>query len=223
MADIKTLKDNKTQVLPRTTLAAVMNDNGEPIENDISSISVPVESTANTLNTVNGTPADNVTQSLTELQNIKNDLKAAINGSGNTVGDIFVNYSTAVADGRAGIASAITEKGVQTPSDAPFDILEANVRAIKTGVETVSGKFLGSMTDFYYFDGDSAQSVGGSPFESRDVAKGSVVFITRDENSPASFVCSGGNLLFEFDKTGMTDGFIRVVEVTENNFSIGFL
>lgn len=222
MADIKTLKDNKTQVLPRTTSAAVMNDNGEPVENDINSISAPVESTANTLNTVNGTLADNVTQSLTELQNIKNDLKAAINGSGNTVGDIFVNYSTAVADGRAGIASAITEKGVQTPSDAPFDVLEANVRAIKTGVETVSGNFLNSIAKFYYFDGDSAQLVNGALFESKDVAKGSIVFIIMGRE-PVSFTCSGGKLLFEDDTSSIRYGHIRVVEVLEDGFSIGFM
>lgn len=65
------------------------------------------------------------------LMGIKADLKAAINGSGSTVGDVFADYPPAVSNGRAGIAAAITEKGVQTPADAPFDVLQANVRAIQ--------------------------------------------------------------------------------------------
>lgn len=96
MADIKTLKDNETRVLPRTTSAAVMNDNGEPIENDINSISAPAESAANTLNVVTGTSADNVAQSIAELQNIKSDLKAALAEKGQTVGDMFSTYPAAV-------------------------------------------------------------------------------------------------------------------------------
>lgn len=66
------------------------------------------------------------------LSGIKADLKAAINGSGSTVGDVFADYPPAVSNGRAGIAAAITEKGVQTPADAPFDVLQANVRAISS-------------------------------------------------------------------------------------------
>lgn len=117
------------------------------------------------------------------------------------------------------LKAALAEKG-QTVGDV-FSTYPAAVRAIKTGVETVSGNFLGGTAKFYYFDGDFAQLATGSAFESRDVAKGSIVFITRDR-SPASFVCSGGNLLFELDTTDLDYGFIRVVEVTENNFSIGF-
>jgi len=74
------------------------------------------------------------------LAGIKADMKSAINGSGSTVGDVFADYPPAVSNGRAGIAAAITEKGVQTPADAPFDVLQANVRAIPSGSygETVS-------------------------------------------------------------------------------------
>lgn len=96
MADIKTLKDNETRVLPRTTSAAIMNDNGEPIENDINSISAPVESAMNTLNTVTGTSVDDVAQSLAELQNIKKELKTAISEKGQDVGDVFSTYPAAV-------------------------------------------------------------------------------------------------------------------------------
>ena len=70
---------------------------------------------------------------IAHLEQIKTAMKAAINGSGSTVVDKFADYPPAVTNGRAGIAAAITEKGVQTSSDAPFDVLEANVRAIETG------------------------------------------------------------------------------------------
>ena len=74
-----------------------------------------------------GTTADK----LAKLLSTRRAMKDAINGSGSTVGDVFADYPPAVTNGRAGIASATTEKGVQTPADAPFDVLEANVRAIK--------------------------------------------------------------------------------------------
>lgn len=102
MADIKTLKDNETRVLPRTTSAAIMNDNGEPIENDINSISAPVESAMNTLNTVTGTSVDDVAQSLAELQNIKKELKTAISEKGQDVGDVFSEYPNAIRAIKAG-------------------------------------------------------------------------------------------------------------------------
>ena len=123
-----------------------------------------------------------------------------------------------LASTKADLKAALAEKG-QTVGDV-FSTYPAAVRAIETGVETVSGNFLSSMAQFYYFDGDSAQSTSGSRLESKDVAKGSIVFITT--GSLGSFVCSGGNLLFELDTTG-TRCLIRVVEVTENNFSIGFM
>ncbi len=68
---------------------------------------------------------------IAHLEQIKTAMKSAINGSGSTVGDKFADYPPAVTNGRAGIAAAITEKGVQTAADAPFDVLEANVRAIQ--------------------------------------------------------------------------------------------
>lgn len=107
MAEIKTLQGNETQVLPRTTSAAVMNDNGEPIENDINSISAPVESAVNTLNAVTGASAYNVAQSLDELQSVKSDLKAALAEKGQSVGDVFSTYPAAVR--------AIETGGVFTP------------------------------------------------------------------------------------------------------------
>lgn len=70
---------------------------------------------------------------IAHLEQIKTAMKSAINGSGSTVGDKFADYPPAVTNGRAGIAAAITERGVQTPADAPFDVLEANVRAIESG------------------------------------------------------------------------------------------
>ena len=77
--------------------------------------------------------ANTTADKLAKLEATKSALKSAINGSGSTVGDKFADYPSAVTNGRAGIAAAITEKGVQTPANAPFDVLEANVRAIETG------------------------------------------------------------------------------------------
>lgn len=133
----------------------------------------------------------------------------------NTTADKLAKLNTTKEE----LKAALAEKG-QTVGDV-FSTYPDAVRAIKTGVETVSGIFLGGTANFYYFDGDSAQLVFGSRFESRDVAKGSIVFI-RMSRELASFVCSGGNLLFELDTNDRDYGFIRVVEVTENNFLIGF-
>lgn len=68
------------------------------------------------------------------LTTIKANLKAAINGaSGSTVGDVFGDYPGAITSGKAAIASAITEKGVATASDATFQQMAENVAAIETG------------------------------------------------------------------------------------------
>lgn len=77
--------------------------------------------------------ANTTADKLAKLLSTRRAMKDAINGSGNTVGDVFADYPPAVSNGRAGIAAAITEKGVQTSADAPFDVLETNVRAIETG------------------------------------------------------------------------------------------
>ena len=68
------------------------------------------------------------------LTTIKANLKAAINGaSGATVGDVFGDYPGAITSGKAAIATAITEKGVETAADATFQQMAENIGAIETG------------------------------------------------------------------------------------------
>lgn len=88
---------------------------------------------------------------LEKLLDTKNGIKKAINGSGNTVGDKFSDYPVAITNGMSGIAAAITEKGVQTASDAPFDVLQTNVREIETGPKSanISMDFYGNVDGKY--------------------------------------------------------------------------
>lgn len=88
-----------------------------------------------------GTIADK----LTKLQETKSALKTAINGSGSTVGDKFSDYPVAVTNGKASIASAITEKGVATAADATFDVMAENIRAIKSGGNVCNVTYTGSI------------------------------------------------------------------------------
>lgn len=76
-----------------------------------------------------GTTADK----LEKLANTKSLLKSAINGSGSVVGDVFSDYPTAITNGKAAIAAAITDKGVQTAADATFQTMAENVGKIETG------------------------------------------------------------------------------------------
>lgn len=119
--------------------------------------------------------ANTTADKLAKLLSTRRAMKAAINGSGNTVGDVFADYPPAVSNGRAGIAAAITEKGVQTPADAPFDVLEANVRAIESAkpVEMITiTSDLGPETVFMCYDGVHQDVSEVS------VPAGSVVFCT---------------------------------------------
>jgi len=51
---------------------------------------------------------------------------------GSTVDDGFSSLKTSVSEGKAAIASAITDKGVSTASDASFSTMATNIRAIQT-------------------------------------------------------------------------------------------
>ena len=57
---------------------------------------------------------------------LKTTEKASVVGA---VNELF----TSVSNGKAKVASAITDKGVNTSQDATFDQMEANIRAIQTG------------------------------------------------------------------------------------------
>lgn len=111
---------------------------------------------------------------IVHLEQIKTAMKSAINGSGSTVGDKFADYPPAVTNGRAGIAAAITEKGVQTAADAPFDVLEANVRAIETGGDMLTVSITASRTQVISYDGTTYST--GENFET---LYGAVIILQR--------------------------------------------
>ena len=117
--------------------------------------------------------ANTTADKLAKLEATKSALKSAINGSGSTVGDKFADYPPAITNGRAGIAAAITEKGVQTPADAPFDVLEANVRKIESGAKTILAKFNNasemSYPTVYYATPDSSEKLTIRPGEYKEV------------------------------------------------------
>lgn len=71
-------------------------------------------------------------EKLQKLMQTKDDIKTAINGSGNTVGDKFSDYPVAISNGKALIASAITDKGVSTSADATFEEIAGNVKLIQS-------------------------------------------------------------------------------------------
>lgn len=75
-----------------------------------------------------GTIADK----LAKLNTTKAELKSAINGSGNVVGDVFSAYPFAISSGKSAIASAITEKGVETGIDATFRQMADNISKIES-------------------------------------------------------------------------------------------
>lgn len=75
-----------------------------------------------------GTIADK----LNTLKATKANLKSAINGSGNTVGDKFSDYPIAVTNGKSLIAAAVTDKGVETAADATFQQIATNISSISS-------------------------------------------------------------------------------------------
>lgn len=70
---------------------------------------------------------DEVLDGLQQLNNEKADKT--------TVEELF----TSVSNGKALVASAITDKGVDTASDATFAVMAANIGQIETGVDCTSG------------------------------------------------------------------------------------
>lgn len=98
--EIKTLKDEEIQVIPKTTSQSVLNENKESIENDINLISNSIETTASTLNTITDKTGNNISQNLSELQSIKSDLKEAIIAKGVDVpyGTTFAEYAGKIGE-----------------------------------------------------------------------------------------------------------------------------
>lgn len=55
---------------------------------------------------------------------------------GQTVQEAVEGLFTSVSEGKSGIASAITDKGVDTAEDATFEQMATNIRAIQSGADT---------------------------------------------------------------------------------------
>lgn len=51
------------------------------------------------------------------------------------------SLKTSVSNGKAMVAAAVTDKGVQTAADATFNTIANNIRNIKTGYDVVWGSF----------------------------------------------------------------------------------
>lgn len=83
------------------------------------------------------------------LAAIKAELKSAINGAaGSVVGDVFAEYPAAITSGKASIAAAITDKGVETAADATFQEMAGNIEQIQgasTATVVLSGTANGSV------------------------------------------------------------------------------
>ena len=75
-------------------------------------------------------------QKLQQLAETKAGIKSAINGSGNTVGDVFSIYPAAITTGKSEIASAITAKGVTTAATDTFTQMATNIGLIASGGES---------------------------------------------------------------------------------------
>lgn len=76
---------------------------------------------------------------INRLATIKAELKSAINGAaGSVVGDVFADYPAAIVSGKASIAAAITDKGVQTAADATFQQMATNIGNILSGIPGLS-------------------------------------------------------------------------------------
>lgn len=76
---------------------------------------------------------------------LKTTEKASVVGA---VNELF----TSVSNGKAKVASAITDKGVNTSQDATFDQMEANIRAIQTGSTGITPSGTKSITDNGTYD-----------------------------------------------------------------------
>lgn len=90
-----------------------------------------------------GTIADK----LQALNNTKSEIKAAVNNTGQTAGNVFSTYSglinnyvNSVNTGKSLVAQAITNKGVETADDATFQQMADNINAIQSGIEVETVK-----------------------------------------------------------------------------------
>lgn len=78
------------------------------------------------------TSVNSANTSITSLQTKTNSINTSISGLQTTVNDL----KQSVSDGKAAIASAITDMGVSTAATAAFSTMVANIKKISTGIDT---------------------------------------------------------------------------------------
>ena len=91
------------------------------------------EDTANKISQCQTTCANNLQ---TTKQQIVNDVNAGFADVGQSISRLNANQQqlfTSVSNGKSRVAAAITDKGVQTASDASFDTMASNIGQIQTG------------------------------------------------------------------------------------------
>lgn len=91
-----------------------------------------------------------VSDNLIEIQNIKSALKAVINGSGSTVGELVADYPGAVDGFHSKIATAITTKGAATSATDTPDQMASNILNIPSGSQTAKVNFTSYNPNTYY-------------------------------------------------------------------------
>ena len=71
----------------------------------------------------------------TKIANVVNDVNSNFNDVNNSITNLNQNQQqlfTSVSSGKAKVAAAITDKGINTASDASFDVMATNIRDIET-------------------------------------------------------------------------------------------
>ena len=160
-----------------------------------------------------------IEEKLNALKATKAALKAAINGSGNTVGDKFSDYPVAVSDGKSIIASVVTAKGVQTAADATFAQIANNISQIES-ISDIKKEFKsgGSATIFTNYPINTfafvAINSNYGDFGSLDLSRGDCIFqfCTNDQTYAMN---SNGGTMYTLEMTSLTTivqtGAIRLI------------
>ena len=98
--EIKTLKENNIQIIPKTKVDAVLNSSEQPIQNDINTINENIQNTKTKLDELNGTTSNTIQNGLEELIQTKKSLKTAIINCGVEIpfGTSFSEYASKISE-----------------------------------------------------------------------------------------------------------------------------
>ena len=97
--------------------------------------------------------SDNVGNTLSALRNTGTNVPSGANSD--SMAGLVSQYAGEVTAGKALVAAAVTEKGVETPADATFQQIAENVAAIESGGASIEwqqvdvlGEQSGKLTEF---------------------------------------------------------------------------